>query len=246
MRKSFICGNWKMNMTATESEAFVRELAQKELEDVDILIAPPFTSLPIMSQILDDDIFLGAQNVSQYDEGAYTGEISCKMLADLDVTHVLVGHSERRTMFNEDDDVINGKVKKALESYIKVILCVGEEEKTRQEGNHETFIAQQLKKALDGVDFNEDNLTIAYEPIWAIGTGNTCDPKDAEAMCQFIRQTIQEIGGEEIAQKIRILYGGSVKPANISQLMAQENIDGALVGGASLAVEDFVQLINFK
>lgn len=246
MRKSFICGNWKMNTTPSEGEVFVRNLQQENWRDVDVLIAPPFTSIDRIGRILDSRIFLGAQNISEYDDGAYTGEISASMLKDLHVTYVLVGHSERRNIFGEDDGTVRNKVKKALEKGLRVILCVGEEEQTRKEGKHEAFVAHQVQEALKGLEFEDVDLTIAYEPVWAIGTGNTCAAEDAQNMCRHIRNTVEELKGSELAEKIRILYGGSVKPSNISELMDQEDIDGALVGGASLKVDDFVKIINYE
>lgn len=246
MRKGFICGNWKMNLTPEQAENLVQELQKEQWSDVDVLIAPPFVSLDRVGKALDGRIFLSSQNISEYDDGAYTGEISAKMLKNLGVTHTLIGHSERRTLFGETDEVVCSKVKKAIGEGLHVILCVGEEEKTRQEGKQDEFVAEQVRAALNECDFDERKVTVAYEPIWAIGTGNTCAAEDAQEMCANIRKTIAQIKGAQVAENIRILYGGSVKPSNISELMANSDIDGALVGGASLKAEDFLGIIHYE
>ncbi|CDZ75324.1 Triose-phosphate isomerase [Peptoniphilus sp. ING2-D1G] len=248
MRKSLIAGNWKMNMTRSETSEMLKNLLSITLSnDVEKIIFPPYTSIDRAVDILKStDIQVGAQNLSEFSEGAYTGEISAKMLVDLKVTHVIVGHSERRRIFAEDDKKINSKVKMALEEGLKVILCLGEPQEIRDKQEQNTFVKEQLQKSLENVQINFEDLIIAYEPIWAIGTGNTCDPDVAEEMCKFIRNNIEELSDKNTANKMRILYGGSVKPDNIKEIMNKENIDGALVGGASLNSEDFSKIINFE
>ncbi len=248
MRKPLIAGNWKMNMTKFETSEMLKNLLSMKLsKNVEKIIFPPYTSIDIAVNILkSSDIQVGAQNLSEFEEGAYTGEISAKMIVDLKATHVIIGHSERRTLFSEDDKKINNKVKTALKEGLKVILCFGEPQEIRDAQEQESYVKEQLQKSLEDVQINAENLVIAYEPIWAIGTGNTCDPRDAEAMCKFIRCIIAELSDKEIADKTRILYGGSVKPDNIKEIIDRENIDGVLVGGASLKSEDFSKIINFE
>lgn len=246
MRRKLIAGNWKMNKTSYQTREMLKELVGMQLSDgVDYLICPPFTSLESASLILGDtNISLGAQNVSEYENGARTGEISTDMLSDIGVSHIIIGHSERRMYYGETDDVVNRKVKRAINEGFKVILCVGEQESDREKNIHEEVVYNQLLNSLQGIDFCE-NIIIAYEPVWAIGTGKTCGSMDADLMCHFIRKTMEKIFSAEEAENIRILYGGSVKPSNIRELMSKEDIDGALVGGASLKAEDFRDLINF-
>lgn len=236
-----------MNLNVSDTKVMLNELVKKDLNgEVEALICPPFTSLDAAGEILKGtDIKLGAQNVSEYEDGARTGEISTNMLKDLEVSYVIIGHSERRTYYGEDDEVVNAKIKRALSQGLKVILCVGEDEVQRSENKHEEIVEDQLKKGLADISENIENIVVAYEPIWAIGTGNTCSSEDAESMCKFIRKSISTIFNEEYSQSMRILYGGSVKPSNVKELMGNENIDGALVGGASLKADDFQSLVNF-
>lgn len=234
-------------MDVEMSKKLIESILERKLsEDVDVLICPPFTSISLAGKLLQDTgIMLGAQNMSSHEDGAYTGEVSGAFLKPLGVSHVILGHSERRKYFYETDEIINQKVKKALELEIKPILCVGETLEEREEGLHFTKIKRQLEEGLRDLDENWiGELTIAYEPIWAIGTGKTATSDEAEEMCKYIRSIIGEkfLGMEE---GIRILYGGSVKPSNIKELMARADIDGALVGGASLRAEEFTALINF-
>lgn len=244
MRKKYICGNWKMNKTPDEALVFAREINGKNLDDVDILIAAPFVDLDILKKNLNKNIKVAAQNVSEYSDGAYTGEISTTMLKSMGISDVIIGHSERREIFRENDKIINNKVKHAIEEELDVILCVGESLKTREDEEHFEYVKNQILESLDDVeDLNQ--VTIAYEPIWAIGTGNTCSAEDAEKMCEHIRNTIRESYKDQ-ADKIRILYGGSVKPNNAAEILSKENIDGVLVGGASLKVDDFVKIVNYK
>lgn len=242
MRKKYICGNWKMNKTSSEALEFAKEINEFEFNKVDVLIAPSFVTLESLRKNLKDEIKLAGQNVSEFDDGAFTGEVSTSMLKDIGVEDVIIGHSERREKFSESNEIINAKVKKALEDGLSVILCLGEPLETKEEDKEVDFVRDELLKSLDGVK-NLDKVTIAYEPIWAIGTGKTCSSEDAENMCNEIRNIINEKYGE-ISQKIRILYGGSVKPANAGEILSKENIDGVLVGGASLKASDFIEIIK--
>ncbi|MFQ8698294.1 MAG: triose-phosphate isomerase, partial [Peptoniphilus harei] len=201
-----------------------------------------FVTLESLRKNLKDEIKVAGQNVSEFDDGAFTGEVSTSMLKDIGVEDVIIGHSERREKFSESDEIINSKVKKTLEDDLSVILCLGESLEIKEEGKEIDFVRDELLKSLDGVE-DLENLTIAYEPIWAIGTGKTCSSEDAENMCKEIRNIINEKYGE-ISQKIRILYGGSVKPSNAGEILSKENIDGVLVGGASLKASDFIEIIK--
>lgn len=242
MRKPLIAGNWKMNKSALLAEEFSNEILEKKLDaEVEALICPPFTAIDRVKKTLGDKIKLGAQNLSEREEGAVTGEISAEMLVDLGCDYVIVGHSERRDYFEESSETVRAKAEKAIESGLVPIICVGESLEVREEGRQNEFVNEMLMKSSENL---KGEFVVAYEPIWAIGTGKTCSPEDAEAMCKNIRETLKEMGFE--ASKIRILYGGSVKPSNIAGLMTMENIDGSLVGGASLKVEDFVKLVNYK
>ena len=242
MRKKYICGNWKMNKTSSEALEFAKEINEFEFNKVDVLLAPNFVTLESLRKNLKDEIKVAGQNVSEFDDGAYTGEVSTSMLKDIGVEDVIIGHSERREKFSESDEIINAKVKKALEDGLSVIICLGESLEIKEEGKEVEFVRDELLKSLDGVD-DLEKLTIAYEPIWAIGTGKTCSSEDAEIMCREIRNIINEKYGE-ISQQIRILYGGSVKPANAGEILSKENIDGVLVGGASLKASDFIEIIK--
>lgn len=242
MRKKYICGNWKMNKTSSEALEFAKEINEFEFNKVDLLIAPSFVTLESLRKNLKDEIKVAGQNVSQFDEGAYTGEVSTSMVKDIGVDDVIIGHSERREKFLESDEIINAKVKKALEDGLSVILCLGESLEIKEEGREVDFVREELLNSLDGVK-NIEKVTIAYEPIWAIGTGKTCSSEDAEKMCREIRNIIDEKYGE-VSQKTRILYGGSVKPSNVGEILSKENIDGVLVGGASLKASDFIEIIK--
>ena len=231
-----------MNKTSSEALEFAKEINEFEFNKVDVLIAPSFVTLESLRKNLKDEIKLAGQNVSEFDDGAFTGEVSTSMLKDIAVDEVIIGHSERREKFSESDKVINAKVKKALEDDLSVILCLGESLEIKEEGKEVDFVRDELLKSLDGVE-DLENLTIAYEPIWAIGTGKTCSSEDAENMCKEIRNIINEKYGE-ISQKTRILYGGSVKPSNAGEILSKENIDGVLVGGASLKASDFIEIIK--
>lgn len=231
-----------MNKTSSEALEFAKEINEFEYNKVDVLIAPSFVTLESLRKNLKDEIKLAGQNVSEFDDGAFTGEVSTSMLKDIGVEDVIIGHSERREKFSESDEIINAKVKKALEDDLSVILCLGESLEIKEEGKEVEFVREELLNSLDGVE-DLENLTIAYEPIWAIGTGKTCSSEDAEIMCKEIRNIINEKYGE-ISQQIRILYGGSVKPSNAGEILSKENIDGVLVGGASLKASDFIEIIK--
>jgi len=249
MREYYIAGNWKMNKTAAESREFAEQLADAlEEASVKLMIAPPFTALESVSSIVrGTNIILGAQNMCHETSGAFTGEVSADMLLDLDVTAVILGHSERRTIYGETDELINQKVRLALTKGLEPVFCIGETLDEREAGRVEDVVRTQVTKGLAGV--SEDQLkqvTIAYEPVWAIGTGKTATPDDANAVHAFVRSLIRELYSDAAAQAVQIQYGGSVKPDNVRELMAQEDIDGALVGGASLKLEDFKKIALFK
>lgn len=248
MRIPFIAGNWKMFKTKSEALTFAEEF--KKLyrgTDVQAAICAPFTNLEALVEAFrGTDIKVGAQNVHFADEGAYTGEISVAMLEDIGVDFCIIGHSERRQYFAETDETVNLKLKKLFEGTIRPILCVGESLEQRDAGKAQDIVKGQLAADLDGIGAqNVKTLVIAYEPIWAIGTGRTATPEQAEEMCAFIRNTLIEMYDEDTADSVIIQYGGSVKPANATEIMNMDEIDGALVGGASLKAEDFMEIIDF-
>lgn len=252
MRRRLIAGNWKMNKTPTETEEFIRSLVVgvKDNEAVEVLLFPPFTSLELAGRLLSETgIALGGQNFHFETKGAFTGEVSLAMLKDCGCSHVLVGHSERRALFSEDDELLNRKLKAAIAAELLPILCVGETLEEHRQGLVEEKITAQLAADLAGVSAaTASSIVIAYEPIWAIGTGETASPEEAQETIHMIREWLatEWITGsydEQTAEKVRILYGGSVKPDNTAALMAQPDIDGALVGGASLSPESFTQII---
>jgi triosephosphate isomerase len=248
LRKPIIAGNWKMNKTTVQAHELALGLA-KGLQDytwAEVVLCPPATSIStVAAAIADTEIGLGAQNLFWEEEGAYTGEISPVMLQDLGCTYVIIGHSERRGYFHETDQEVAKKVRAALDHHLSPIVCVGESLSQREENKVEEVIGTQVKAALAPVSPEEaSSVIIAYEPIWAIGTGRSSSAEDAQAVISFIRKTAGEVLGENAASQIRIQYGGSVKPGNINQYMAQPDIDGALVGGASLSVEQFSQLLD--
>ena len=251
MRKPFIAGNWKMNKTPEESLKLAKEidkfLQENEEIDVDVLVCPTYTSLYLLNKELKNrKIYLGAQNMSYEEEGAYTGEISPLMLKEMNIEYVIIGHSERRQLFNEKDETINKKVKKAIQHKLKPILCVGETLEERESGKEKEKVKNQIISDLQGISKEQAaDITIAYEPIWAIGTGKTASSDDANNMIKYIRSILLDLYDEERAENIRIQYGGSVKPHNIKELMNKSDIDGALVGGASLKSEDFNKIIDF-
>jgi len=248
MRIPFIAGNWKMFKTKAEALAFAEEF--KELykdTDVKTAICAPFTNLEALVEAFrDTDIMVGAQNVHFADNGAYTGEISVAMLEEIGVDFCIIGHSERRQYFGETDETVNLKLKKLFEGPIRPILCVGESLEQRDSGKACDIVADQLEADLAGIGAEDiAKLVIAYEPIWAIGTGRTATPEQAEEMCAFIRNSLIDMYDEETADEVIIQYGGSVKPANATEIMNMDEIDGALVGGASLKAADFMEIIDF-
>jgi len=249
MRKKIIAANWKMNMTQTESAEFVRSLLLDigDIREVDVVIIPPFTAIAKVTESLGkaQNIKVGAQNMHWERSGAFTGEISAALLRDLFVRYVVLGHSERRTLFGETDEIVNRKLRAAHEATLKPIVCVGETLEQRDAGRVEKVLAKQLRGSLAGLDAKEfQETTIAYEPVWAIGTGRNATPEQAQQAHAFIRETLAELSDQATADKIRIQYGGSVKPSNARQLMSQADIDGALVGGASLEARSFAEIIN--
>lgn len=248
IRKYLIAGNWKMNKTASEGVDLVKEihLAVGSQSDVGVVVCPPFTALESCAKALENtNIQLGAQNVHPKLEGAYTGEISPVMLRSLFCTYVVLGHSERREYFKETDAFINEKVLASLESSLKPILCVGETLAQREAGETFAVVKTQLVDGLKGVTAEAaDNLVIAYEPVWAIGTGKTATPEMAQEVHKMIRGELAAIFGAAAADKVRILYGGSMKPENASELLEQPDIDGGLIGGAALKAKSFVELIE--
>jgi triosephosphate isomerase len=246
-RTKIIAGNWKMNCTPAETETLIKSLIAgvNSGENVVSVVCPPFTSLALASELLaDSPIELGAQNLSEHDQGAYTGEISADMLLASGVRYVTIGHSERRQYYNENDNLINLKLKKALEKRLLPILCVGETLEQRESGKTEAVVSEQLINGTKGLsaDFLE-RLIVAYEPVWAIGTGKTATPEMAQDVHRFIKEKLTEIE-PAIADLVPILYGGSVKPDNAAGLLGQPDIDGALVGGASLKADSFLKIIE--
>jgi triosephosphate isomerase len=249
MRKKIIAANWKMNLTIGEAEAFLDTFLLEigEESGADIVIAPAFTALSKVAERLSKSstIKLAAQNMSFEKSGAFTGEVSAAMLRDLYVRYVILGHSERRTLFGETDEIVNKKVRAAHEASLKPILCVGETLAERDADRVEEVLETQLRGSLAGMNSKEIAETvIAYEPVWAIGTGRVASPEQAQAAHAFIRKTIALIADPSVAEKIRIQYGGSVKPDNAKTLMSQPDIDGALVGGASLDPRAFTEIVK--
>jgi len=248
MRKPIIAANWKMYKTAKEAGEFcaLLKLAPADLAKVESIIFAPFTALSTLKESLAQmNISVGAQNFYPAKEGAFTGEISLGMLKEIGVKYVLIGHSERRLIFKEDNQLIAEKLQAALAAGLIPILCCGEEWEVREKGEETAFCIEQIKSALQGLADDEiAQIIIAYEPVWAIGTGKSATPADAEKMISAIRQYVNDTYGTALSENMRIIYGGSVKVDNIAQLMQQENIDGALIGGAGLKAESFAQLVR--
>ena len=247
MRKLYIAGNWKMNLVPSEAAKYASEhAAATKGAKFKIMIAPTAVCLPAVAQaVKGSNVIVAAQNVNDHEKGAYTGEISCAMLKDIGVTNVILGHSERRQYYGETNEFINKKVLFALASGMDIDLCVGETLEEREGGRLEKVLSDQINIGLDGVTPEQmAHVTIAYEPVWAIGTGKTATPEDANSAHKFIRGLIEKKFGKTVAENQIIQYGGSVKPSNVKELMACEHIDGALVGGASLTLEQFLPIIN--
>jgi triosephosphate isomerase (TIM) len=257
-RKPLIAGNWKMHRTHLEAIALVQKIAfslrDKDFDAVDVAVLPPFTSLRSVQTMIDGDqleITYGAQDLSPHSDGAYTGDISASMLAKLGCTYVVVGHSERRHHHGESDELVRAKVRTAVAAQLIPILCIGEGLPVRKAGEQVSYTLRQLEAALDGVDAeNVPGLVIAYEPVWAIGTGEVATPDDAQEVCGSIRKRLAELypgdGDASVAERVRVLYGGSVKSSNIAGIMKQPDIDGALVGGASLDGEEFARICRYR
>lgn len=249
MRKKVIAGNWKMYKDVNESIEFVKELVLKQNnipDNVDVIICTPFTSLYAVSQIVKDSkIMLGAQNMFYEDQGAYTGEISPLMLKSTGCKYVILGHSERRTYFGETDDIVNKKVKKAIEKDLTPIMCIGETLQERESGITNQIVEKQVRGGLNGLSPEEiSKVIIAYEPVWAIGTGKTATPAQAQDVHKFIRDLISKISNDKVASNLIIQYGGSMKPENAKELLSQPDIDGGLIGGACLKVDSFYGIIT--
>jgi triosephosphate isomerase len=249
MRKKIVAANWKMNMTQAESARYVESLLLDlgDIADVEVVIIPPFTAIAKVTELLEkaQNIKVGAQNMHWERNGPFTGEISAALLRDLFVRYVILGHSERRTLFGETDEIVNRKVRAAHEATLRPIVCIGETLEQRDKGNVEKILAFQLRGSLKHLGEKELHETvIAYEPVWAIGTGRNATPAQAQEAHAFIRHTLCEMSDETTADRIRIQYGGSVKPDNAHELMLQPDIDGALVGGASLEAHSFAEIVN--
>src|SRR5680860_159935 len=247
MRSKIVAGNWKMNKNLAETEALLTELAAK-LPDTqaEVMVAPTFVSLQsAVKQLESSTIEVIAQNMHFAESGAYTGEISADMLLDIDIDTVIIGHSERRAYFGETDEILAKKVKMALKKNMRVMFCFGEELEDRKSENHFKVVESQLKNTLFSLDASAwTNIILAYEPVWAIGTGETASPEQAQEMHAFIRKTITEAYDTAIANNVSILYGGSVKPANAEEIFSKPDVDGGLIGGASLVADDFVAIIK--
>ncbi|MEY3736756.1 MAG: hypothetical protein RLZZ251_472 [Actinomycetota bacterium] len=252
-RKPLMAGNWKMNLNHLEAIAVTQKLAysleERDFDAVDVAIMPPFTDIRSVQTLVDGDrlrISYGAQDISPEKSGAFTGDIAGSMLKKLDCTFVIVGHSERRSIHGEGNQLINRKLRAVLDHEMVPIFCVGEELPIRESGQHVDYVINQIREGLQG--FHKPDLkkiVFAYEPVWAIGTGKTATPEDAQEVCAAIREELARIGHDEIAAQARILYGGSVKSANIVDIMRQPDVDGALVGGASLDPEEFARICKF-
>ena len=253
MRKPLMAGNWKMNLNHLEAIAVAQKLVysldDKDYDAVDVAIIPPFTDIRSIQTLIDGDrlrLTYGAQDLSPEASGAFTGDIAGSMLHKLGCTYVLIGHSERRAVHNESDAVINRKIKAALANEIIPIFCVGEELAIRESGAHVSHVIRQVRAGLEGFTKPElKKIVIAYEPVWAIGTGKVATPEDAQEVCAAIREEIENIGSADIALNMRILYGGSVKSSNIAEIMKKSDVDGALIGGASLDPEELAKIVKF-
>ena len=247
MRKPIIAGNWKMNKTAVEAEALINELKPLVAKSKpEVVICVPYTDLWVAKEaIKGSKIKLGAENVAWADSGAFTGEISAEMLKEIGVEYVIIGHSERRQYFGETDESVNMRLHQALKNDLKPIVCVGETLLEREKNKTKKVLKKQILEGLKGVtDFT--NVVIAYEPVWAIGTGKTATAEDANKTIGFIRSLVKKTWGAEVAKSLRIQYGGSMKPSNAKELMAMRHIDGGLIGGASLKAQDFASIVNYK
>ena len=250
MRRPLIAGNWKMHNNSAESVELVSQLKEmiSGVKEVDVVVAPPYTALgSVATAIKGSTIFLASQNIFWEEKGAFTGEVSPAMLKDIGCQYTIIGHSERRQYFGETNETVNKRLKAALNASLIPIVCVGETLEEREAGKTLAIIEQQVKEGLDGVSSGEmEKVVVAYEPVWAIGTGKTATPEQAQEVHQFIRKMLAQVFNKGVAEGTRILYGGSVKPDNVDQLMSQKDIDGALVGGASLKADAFARIVQFK
>lgn len=247
MRKNIVAGNWKMNNDLAQTETLISELKQQtKTSNAEVMIAPTFTNLwHAFEATRHDDIEVVAQNMHFAENGAYTGEISAKMLKSIGIQTVILGHSERRAYFNETDESLAKKVDAALAHDMRVIFCFGEELSDRKAGNEETVVESQIKNALFHLEASAfKHIVLAYEPVWAIGTGETASPEQAQDMHAFIRKTLESKYGETVADDMTILYGGSVKPGNAKEIFSKPDVDGGLIGGAALKAEDFYAIVN--
>ncbi|RPF54446.1 triose-phosphate isomerase [Aquisalibacillus elongatus] len=248
MRKPIIAGNWKMNKLVAEGARFVVDIREKvpSGDEVDTVVCAPFVHLPFLTEAAREyHVQIGAQNMHYEESGAFTGEVSPQMLEDLLVDYVIIGHSERRQYYNETDETVNKKTLAAFENNLNPIVCVGETLEQRDNNETMSFVEGQVRQALDGLTEEQaKQVVIAYEPIWAIGTGRTATSEQANEVCAHIRKVVKDQFGEDVSEAVRIQYGGSVKPANIEELLGMSDIDGALVGGASLKEEDFLKLVE--
>lgn len=247
MRKPIIAGNWKMNKTAAEAVTLVEELKPLVAKaKCEVVLCVPYTDLYVVGEaIKDTKIKLGAENVAWADKGAFTGEISAEMLKELGVEYVIIGHSERRQYFGETDETVNKRTKQALANGLKPIVCVGETLTEREKNRTKRVLKKQITEGLCGIEDFTD-VVVAYEPVWAIGTGKTATKEDANETIGYIRRIIGNTFGKEVSKELRIQYGGSMNPANAKDLMSMRNIDGGLIGGASLKAEDFSKVVNYK
>lgn len=249
MRRFLIAGNWKMNGGPYDAAELLENIKKNKPEineDMDVLVCPPFVSIGMaVNYLYDTDYQVGAQNIHYEENGAYTGEISASMIAESGCNYVIIGHSERREYFGETDESVNLKVKKALDAQLAPVICVGEKLNQRKKKEHFEVVEKQVKAALKAIAEEEfPDLVIAYEPVWAIGTGETASPEQAQEMHEYIRKQVAELSDDETADSVRILYGGSMKPANARELLSQNDVDGGLIGGASLDADSFAEIIT--
>jgi triosephosphate isomerase len=249
-RTPLIAGNWKMYKTGSKAVKTAEKLARlsKDINSVDIMIAPTYLSLPLVAEkLIGTNVKIGAQNMHHEKQGAYTGEVSADMIKDAKAEYVIIGHSERRQFFGETDDAIAKKIKAATQAALIPVMCIGESEKDRDENNTFSVLDKQVKNGLKDLDSEDlSTLVLAYEPIWAIGTGKTASVDQVNEVHKYLRSLMAQLFSDDFAENIRILYGGSVKPENVNELMALEDVDGALVGGASLDPEKFIKIIGFE
>ena len=247
MRKHIVAGNWKMHKNNTETTALLDEIiAKKQNTSTEIIVAPTFVNLKTaVDTVKGQNITVAAQNMHQAEGGAFTGEIAANMLTDIGVNTVILGHSERRAYFHETDGLLANKVDTALKHNMSVIFCFGEELKDREKNNHFNIVEYQLRDALFHLNKNDwNNIVLAYEPVWAIGTGETATPEQAQEIHQFVRELIAKVYGNTVADSVSILYGGSVKPDNAKEIFSKPDVDGGLIGGAALKADDFLAIVN--